>query len=69
MSPSARKLLGLVVLLAGLGVYALLAMRLAVAVLPENLIVQTLFYLVAGTAWVLPARPLVRWMQSGDAKS
>lgn len=66
MSPALKKLLGLVALMVGLLVYALLAMRLAVAVLPENLIVQTIFYVIAGVAWVLPARPLVRWMQSGD---
>lgn len=68
MTPALRKLFGLVVLMVGLGIYALLAMRLAVAVLPENLVVQTVFYIVAGIAWVWPARPLVRWMQSGDMK-
>ncbi len=68
MSAALRKLLGLLALLIGLGVYALLVMRLAVEVLPESLIVQTLFYVVAGVAWVVPARPLVRWMQAGDPK-
>lgn len=68
MSPTARKLLGLVVLLVFVGVYALLAMRLAVEILPDNLIVQTIFYLIAGVAWVPPMLPLVRWMQAKDAR-
>ncbi|WP_368744753.1 DUF2842 domain-containing protein [Desertibaculum subflavum] len=60
-----RKLFGLVVLLAGLVVYALLAMRLAVAVLPDDLIVQTLYYIAAGVVWIVPAVPFVRWVQRG----
>lgn len=63
MSDAARKLLGLLVLLAGLFVYALLAMRLAVLVLPDDLIVQTLYYIAAGVLWVVPAVPFVRWVQ------
>ena len=63
MSDAARKLFGLVVLLAGLFVYALLAVRLAVAVLPEDLIVQTLYYVAAGILWIVPAVPFVRWVQ------
>lgn len=63
MSNAARKLFGLVVLLAGLFLYALLAMRLAVAVLPDNLIVQTLYYIAAGIVWIVPAVPFVRWVQ------
>ena len=63
MSDALRKLFGLIVLLAGLFLYALLAMRLAVAVLPENLIVQTLYYVAAGVVWIVPAVPFVRWVQ------
>ena len=69
MSDAARKLFGLVVLLAGLIVYALLAMRLAVAVLPDNLIVQTLYYVAAGILWIVPAIPFVRWLQGGGRQT
>lgn len=65
MSDAVRKLFGLAVLLASLFVYALLAMRLAVAVLPDDLIVQTLYYVVAGVLWIVPAVPFVRWVQRG----
>jgi hypothetical protein len=66
MSNALRKLLGLAVLLTGLFIYALLAMRLAVAVLPDDLIVQTLYYIAAGVLWVVPAVPFVRWVQGKD---
>jgi hypothetical protein len=26
---------------------------------------EALFYLVAGIAWVLPLKPLLRWMETG----
>jgi hypothetical protein len=58
-----RVLIGSVVLVLGLTVYALLAMRLAVAVLPESTPVQVVFYAAAGLAWVWPAARLTRWMQ------
>ena len=29
---------------------------------------QALFFLVAGTVWVLPLKPLLRWMGSGQAR-
>ena len=26
---------------------------------------QALFYVVAGTVWILPLKPLLRWMETG----
>jgi len=28
-------------------------------------VLQTLFYLVAGLVWILPLKPLLRWMETG----
>jgi predicted membrane channel-forming protein YqfA (hemolysin III family) len=61
-----RILLGVVLLVAGLAVYALLAMQLAVTILPENRLVELLFYAVAGTVWLFPAARLTRWMQAPE---
>jgi len=58
-----RVLVGTLILVFGLAAYALAAMSLAVRVLPDNLIIETLFYAVAGVAWVLPAAKLTRWIQ------
>jgi len=61
-----RVLVGVVVLVAGLGVYALLVMRLAGAILSENPVVELVFYAVAGTLWLFPAIRLTRWMQASQ---
>lgn len=62
-----RKLIGTIVLLAGLTLYALLVMTIAVSGhLPEHGVVQFLYYLTAGIAWAFPARYLIVWMQRPD---
>ncbi|MDB5359862.1 MAG: hypothetical protein JWO51_1159 [Rhodospirillales bacterium] len=58
-----RILFGTLGLIFGLALYALLVMRLAIAVLPENQLVQAIFYLVTGIVWIFPAIRLTRWMQ------
>ena len=59
-----RKLVGgiaLIILVVG---WALLAMALAqLPVIKANAIVETIYYVVAGLGWVLPAMPLIKWMQ------
>ncbi|HVJ53930.1 MAG TPA: DUF2842 domain-containing protein [Aliidongia sp.] len=58
-----RILFGTLGLVFGLVIYALLVMRLAVAILPENGAAQLPFYVVTGTLWIFPAARLTRWMQ------
>jgi len=44
-------------------VWALLAMALAQSALTDiNGFVATLYYIVAGLGWVLPAMPIIAWM-------
>jgi hypothetical protein len=57
-----RHPLGIVVLLAGLAAWALIAMRVGATWVPEHWLAQLAFYLVAGLAWLWPAARLVRWM-------
>jgi hypothetical protein len=61
-----RILFGMTVLVAGLAVYALLAMRLAVEFLPAGQVAALLYYAVAGMAWLYPAALLTKWMQAPD---
>ena len=69
MSIRTRKLVGAVALLALVIVWGLLAMALAQSVLTNiNGWVATIYYIVAGLGWVLPAMPLVSWMAKPDAK-
>ncbi|MDX2289068.1 MAG: DUF2842 domain-containing protein [Hyphomicrobiaceae bacterium] len=64
MHPRARKLIGAVLLLALIVIYAFLMIALA-AVLEVHTsakIFELVFYIVAGLGWVLPAAVIVRWM-------
>jgi hypothetical protein len=64
VNSSGRNLVGifLILLLIGTWSFAVVTVydRIAGAAWP----LQALFFLVAGTAWVLPLKPLLRWMQT-----
>jgi len=63
MRARTRKLVGTLLLLIVLTIYALLVMVAASAVLPAGgKLVELIFYAVAGIAWVLPAGYLIKWM-------
>jgi hypothetical protein len=67
MSNRTRKLLGTIVLLLSLALYATLAAMIGsgrIARAPQW--VQFAFFLTAGLAWVIPAGLLIRWMQRPD---
>jgi hypothetical protein len=70
MTIRTRKLIGTVILLLFLAVYALMAMFVAI-VLQVNAgkWVELAYYIIAGLAWVIPAAWLVRWMQMPDGQS
>ena len=58
-----RSIIGSVILVVWVGVYALGAMLLAVAILPgQSVLFQTIYYVVAGLIWVLPAMAIVWWV-------
>ena len=62
-----RKLIGAVLLLALIVVYAFLAMLAAVALqVSASRLVELAYYIVAGLAWVVPAGLLIRWMHRPD---
>ncbi len=63
-----RKLIGAFGLLALVTVWSLVAMTLAQSALTNiNGWIATLYYVVAGLGWVLPAMLLVKWMARPDA--
>ncbi len=63
-NPRARKLIGLAGVLVFLAGYILLVTKVSDHI-PNNIIVQTLFYVVAGLGWGVPIIPLLRWMNTG----
>jgi len=59
-----RKLIGTVALFALVIVWALIGMALAQSALTSiNGWLATVYYVVVGLGWVLPAMPLIKWMQ------
>ena len=58
-----RKFLGTLILLVFVPTYALMAMSLAVSILPGTSgWTQAGYYIIAGLVWVLPAGVIVTWM-------
>ncbi len=63
-----RKLIGAVALIVLVVTWSLLAMALAqLPVIKANGVVEAIYFVVAGLAWVLPAMPLIKWM-TGDGR-
>lgn len=63
LTPRTKKFIGLLLILAWLFVYSLVAMRIGVAVLPNaNGWVKLLYYAVAGTVWIFPIGLMLPWM-------
>ena len=69
MSPRTKKFIGLLIILAWLLIYSLVAMRVGVAVLPEaNGLTKLLYYAIAGTVWIIPIGLLLPWMHRESKK-
>ena len=59
-----KKLIGTIVLVVFVCIYALTVMTVAAAKLPgTSRLTQLVFYVVGGLAWVIPAGALIAWMQ------
>jgi len=65
MNPRLRKLIGMIVMVTFVIVYALVAMALAQArpIQEASGLIKGLFYVIAGLGWVLPIMPLIKWME------
>ena len=63
--PSWRKPAGILAILAIIVIWAALVASLAAFVEKWPVLIQAVFYLVAGIAWIAPLKPLLRWMETG----
>lgn len=63
--PSWRKPAGVALILLLVLSWAGLVAQLAGPVGALPVLVQAIFYLVMGIAWIIPLKPLVRWMETG----
>ena len=65
----AKKLIGAVVTVIWLPIYALLAMAVGIRVLPHaGGLLEFLYYAVAGMAWIVPIGLMLPWMSRDPAK-
>lgn len=62
--PSIRKPIGVLAIVAGVTVYALAVMGLSDPISRLPVLLQAPIYLVLGIAWILPLKPLLRWMEA-----
>jgi hypothetical protein len=68
MTIRTRKFLGAIALLLLAAVWSLMGMAAAqMPWLANSVLLQAIFYVVAGMGWVLPAMPIVSWMSRPDA--
>ena len=65
MNPSWRKPAGIGLILLLVLVWSVLVASAAPVVGRWHWALQAVFYLVAGTAWILPLKPLLMWMELG----
>lgn len=63
--PSWRKPAGIFAIIGLIILWAVLIASLAGTVSEWPILAQSLFYLVAGIAWILPLKPLLKWMETG----
>ena len=67
--PSSRKLAGIAVILLLIVVWAAFVASLAQVVGGWPIIVQAAFYLIMGIVWIIPLKPLVRWIETGSFRA
>ena len=64
--PSYRKLVGTAAILLLIVVLMTFVAALAQVVWNWPVLVQAAFYLFMGIVWILPLKPLVRWIETGS---
>jgi hypothetical protein len=67
--PSPRKLIGIAVILLLIVVWATFVASLAQVVGRWPILAQAVYYLVMGVIWIIPLKPLIRWIESGSFRA
>ena len=66
VEPSPRKLVGIALILLLIAVWAAFVASLAQVVGRWPILVQAPYYLFMGIVWIVPLKPLVRWIETGS---
>ena len=67
--PSYRKLVGIASILFLIAVWAIFVATLARVVGHWPVLAQGAFYLFMGIVWILPLKPLLRWIETGSYRA
>ena len=68
-APSSRKLVGIAAILLVIAVWASFVAALAPFVGRWPVLAQAPFYLVMGIVWIVPLKPLLRWIETGSFRA
>lgn len=68
IEPSWRKPTGIFAILALIFLWSVGVATLAESISGWPALLQAIFYLVAGISWILPLKPLLRWIETGRSK-
>lgn len=68
-TPTWRIPVGTLLMLTIIGVWAALIVSQSERISQLHILFQAIIYLIAGTIWILPMRPLVIWMETGRFKA
>lgn len=67
--PSWRTGAGILLILLVIFVWALLIAGFSRVIGKWPIVVQAAFYLIVGIIWIIPLKPLIRWIGTGSFKS
>jgi predicted membrane channel-forming protein YqfA (hemolysin III family) len=65
LEPSWRQPFGILLILLTIALWAVLVASVAPLIAGAPRWLHVVYYLVAGIAWMLPLKPLLRWMETG----
>lgn len=65
MKPTLRKPAGIIGILLFIAIWATIVINIADNIIGWPILLQMLFYLVAGIIWIFPVRPVLTWMETG----
>jgi hypothetical protein len=65
VSATWRKPVGALAILALILFWVILVASFSTAIGTLHILLQALIYLVLGIVWILPLKPLLRWMETG----
>jgi hypothetical protein len=67
--PTWRKPAGMLVILLIILLWSGIIVSVSDFIGAQNIAIQSIIYLVAGTIWIAPMRPLMIWMETGSFRA